>query len=262
MRQLFITALMAALCCHAAPAAAAGMLAPQENPGAGKSRAPGYNAADCNNLPPAESTKLGLIRQMLKTGKPHAAIAYLDAARISAPQAELLRADGLRQTGRENQAAQLYQRLLGSCVDGYAYQGLGLIASKAGKLQQAVNHLRAASAAMPVDASIRNDYGYALMLVNEGDHALHEFLTALELTADNRPAAHNLFLLLTRQGNHDKARLFAEKFGLSQQELARLRLIARDPLPSAIPEISATSETSAPLPPIQTDMEQTATTMR
>lgn len=187
---------------------------------------------ECKALPAAESTKLGIIRQMLNAGKPHAAIAYLDAARIAAPQADLLRADGLRQTGRAAEADRLYRQLLGSCVAGYAYQGLGLDASKLGKLQEAVTQLRAASAALPVEAAIRNDYGYALMSTGDNQAALHEFLTAIELAPGLQRAAHNLILLLSRSGEHEKAKTFADQFGISADQLADLQRLAQQPLPN------------------------------
>jgi Flp pilus assembly protein TadD len=186
----------------------------------------GSDKNTCKELPPASSTRLGLIRQMLTAGKPHAAIAYLDAAHLDVPQAALLRADGLRQTGREEEADRIYRKLLSSCVGGYAYQGLGLSASNAGKWRDAVAHLKAASAALPVDAAVRNDYGYALMLTGDHQTALHEFLTAIELAPNQRRAAHNLLLLLSRTGEDDKAAAFAEKVGISAEELAGIRQMA------------------------------------
>jgi len=187
----------------------------------------------CSELSAQDSTRLGLIKQMLTNGKPHAAIAFLDAAKITDPQAELLRADGLRQTGREEEAAQIYQRLLGNCMAGYAYQGLGLIASKAGKVQEAVAHLRSASAALPTEHTIRNDYGYVLMVAGDNKAALHEFLTAVELAANYRQAAHNLILLLYRDGQDERAKTFASQFGISKEEMAHLQEMAKHPLPNA-----------------------------
>lgn len=217
----------------------------------------GNEKNSCKELPPASSTRLGLIRQMLTAGKPHAAIAYLDAARLDVPQAELLRADGLRQTGRTDEADRIYRKLLKSCVAGYAYQGLGLSASNAGKWRDAVVHLQAASAALPIDASVRNDYGYALMLAGDPPAALHEFLTAIELAPNQRRAVHNLLLLLSRTGEDDKAAAFAEKVGISPEELAGIRQMAARQLSAApqadspatgmigpVPESQATDEIS------------------
>ncbi|CAG0979650.1 hypothetical protein MTYP_01684 [Methylophilaceae bacterium] len=189
--------------------------------------------AACNDISAEEATRLGLIRQMLGDGKPHAAIAHLDAAHIANPQADLLRADGLRQTGREVQAEAIYRRLLGSCVAGYAYQGLGLIASRSGNLQEAVAHLRAASAALPTEHTIRNDYGYVLMMSGDNKSAVHEFLTAVELAGGYRQAAHNLILLLYRDGENERADAFASQFGIAADELAKLQEMARRPLASA-----------------------------
>ena len=180
----------------------------------------------CKELPAASSTRLGLIRQMLAAGKPHAAIAYLDASRLDVPQAQLLRADGLRQTGREEDADRIYRQLLRSCVAGHAYQGLGLSAGNAGKWNDAVTHLKAASAALPIDAAVRNDYGYALMQSGDSATALHEFLTAIELAPNQRRPAHNLILLLSRTGEDAKAAALAEKVGISGEELAGIRRMA------------------------------------
>lgn len=185
----------------------------------------------CEALPPAEGTKLGIIRQMLTSGRPHAAIAYLDAAHIDAPQSDLLRADGLRQTARHEQATEIYRKLLGTCVAGNAYQGLGLIAGQVGDVEEAVDQLHAASALLPVDPDVRNDYGYALLLAKDYDSALHEFLTAIELAPGNRQAAHNLLLLLYRTGENEKAGKFAQQFGISEADIARLRAEAQKPLP-------------------------------
>jgi len=209
----------------------------------------------CEALPPAEGTKLGIIRQMLLSGRPHAAIAYLDAAHIDSPQSDLLRADGLRQTGRHEKATEIYRKLLASCVAGNAYQGLGLLAGQQGDVAEAVDQLQAASTLLPVDPDIRNDYGYALLLASNYDDALHEFLTAIELAPGNRQAAHNLLLLLYRTGQNEKAGKFAEQFGINAGDLVRLKEEAQRPLPGialndvvAGPKAAGTAEPEAPVP--------------
>lgn len=191
-------------------------------------------AGSCKNeLPTEDATTLDFIRQILADGKPHAAIAHLDAARINDPQANLLRADALRQTGRQEQAAQIYNSLLGNCLSGYAYQGLGLIASNAGNIQQALEYLRLASSALPTDPSIRNDYGYVLMMSGQNKPALHEFLTTVELAPDYRQAANNLILLLYRDNQQSRVQAFADRFGISAEELTHLQNLASLPLPQA-----------------------------
>ncbi len=180
----------------------------------------------CSDISAEDATRLGLIKQMLTEGKPHAAIAHLDASQINNQQAELLRADGLRQTGRSPQAQAIYEKLANSCVSGYAYRGLGLIASNAGNPTAAIDYLKTASAALPTEHTIRNDYGYVLMQSGQYDTALHEFLTAVELTPDYKQAAHNLILLLYQQGDTDKAATFATRFGVEAEEQQQLKKLA------------------------------------
>ena len=177
----------------------------------------------CPDISPEETTRLALIQQMLSEGKPHAAIAYLDAAKIKNPQAELLRAHGLRQTGRATQAQVIYEQLVKTCVSGHAYRGLGLIASSAGNLPEALRYLKAASQALPTEYTIRNDLGYVLMQSGQPEPALHEFLTAVELAPDYRQAAHNLILLLYQQGDTARAEAFAKQFGIETEELQHLK---------------------------------------
>lgn len=180
----------------------------------------------CSELSSEDATRLGLIQQMLVEGKPHAAIAHLDATGIKSDYTELLRSDALRQSGRELQAQVIYQQLVNSCVSGYAHRGLGLIASNTGHLQEALLQLKSASEALPTDHSIRNDYGYVLMQSGEYELALHEFLTAVELAPNYQQAAHNLILLLYKQGNATKAASFAKQFGITTEEVQQLKKIA------------------------------------
>lgn len=177
----------------------------------------------CPDISPEETTRLALIQQMLNEGKPHAAIAYLDAAKIKNAQGELLRAHGLRQTGRSSQAQVIYEQLVKTCVSGHAYRGLGLIASNAGNLPESLRYLKAASQILPTEYTIRNDLGYVLMQSGQPEPALHEFLTAVELAPDYRQAAHNLILLLYQQGDTSRAEIFAKKFGIEAEELQHLK---------------------------------------
>src|SRR5690606_32376284 len=124
-----------------------------------------------------------------------------------------------------------------------AHQGLGLIASQAGAVRQAIIQLGAASEALPIDPNIRNDYGYALVLADECEGALQEFLTAVELAPGHRQAARNLLLLLFRTGEAEKAASFAEQFGINAAEVERLKTQARQPLPGlALNDVGATDK--------------------
>lgn len=227
MRKILLMVLLMGL---VAPASANPLLKEEGLKERQASQAAEARFPSCKALPAADGTRLGMIRQMLDGGRPHAAIAHLDAARIKAPQSDLLRADALRQTGRGKEAASLYQKLLGTCVAGNAYQGLGLLATHEGNVREAILQLHNASEALPIDPDIRNDYGYALLLAEEHEGALHEFLTAVELAPAHRQAAHNLLLLLYRTGKMDQAGKFAEQFGISAADLERLKQHAQHQL--------------------------------
>ncbi len=214
--SLFIT--LAWLCLHSLPNAVAADLN-------AKQALPIKVIADkpCPELSPEETTRLGLIQQMLAEGKPHAALAHLEAIKAKSERAELLRAHALRQTGRAPQAQVIYEQLASSCVSGHAYRGLGLIASQGGNLPEALRYLKAASNTLPTEHTIRNDYGYVLMQAGQNEPALHEFLTAVELAPNYRQAAHNLVLLLYKQGDLARAEAFARQFGLVEDEMQQLK---------------------------------------
>ncbi|MGP1717036.1 MAG: tetratricopeptide repeat protein [Methylophilus sp.] len=218
MRSITLFMTFAWLCMHSLPNAMAADSITKAAP-------PIKTVADkaCADLSPEETTRLALIQQMLAEGKPHAALAHLDAVKVKSERAELLRAHALRQTGRAPQAQVIYEQLASSCVSGHAYRGLGLIASQGGNLQEALRYLKAASNTLPTEHTIRNDYGYVLMQAGQNDPALHEFLTAVELAPDYRQAAHNLVLLLYKQGDIAKAEAFSRQFGLVEDEMQQLK---------------------------------------
>lgn len=185
---------------------------------------PGAADADCGR--PAEAgsqTRLTMIRQLLDSGHPYAALAHLDAAAMRGPAAIHLRADILRRMGRLAEARGHYEQLLGTCMAGSGHHGLGLLAGQKGRLPDSVAHLRQARLALPAEARVRNDLGYALMLSNDLEAARFEFLTALDLDPEDRRAALNLILLLHRQGDSTAADAVAERYRIDADERIRLR---------------------------------------
>jgi tetratricopeptide (TPR) repeat protein len=191
---------------------------------------PGNAEPDCGR--PAEAgtqTRLNMIRKLLDTGHPYAALAHLDATGLQGPAAVQLRADILRRMGRLAEARARYEELLTTCMAGSGHHGLGLLAGQDGRIEDSVAHLRQASLALPVEARVRNDLGYALMLSNDLEAARFEFLTALDLDPEDRKAAHNLILLLHRQGETAAADALAERYRIGTEERTRLREEAGGP---------------------------------
>lgn len=198
-------------------------------------------------LGPADNTRLAAIEQVLRDGKPYAALAQLDAMRSEASSVQLVRADALRRIDRSNEAAALYEQLLSGCQRAKAHHGLGLLLANQGKLPEALSHLQAARAAAPTDVRVRNDLGYALLLAQRTDEARFELLTVLDLSPREPRAARNLVLLTLREGRPEKARELATSLGLDATTLERLGQQASQPLnASPSPEPTPTPGSASP----------------
>lgn len=183
----------------------------------------------CAQTPSSDtSVKLDMIQQLMDDGRMHAALAHLDELNSDAIQATYLRAEILRQSERSDQAKLLYQQLTESCLAGQGHHGLGLIAGRDQQLAESEAQLAKAAELLPVNARIRNDYGYALLMNGKFAKARHEFLTAIELDGTNRLAETNLVILLFLQDEPQKAKSFANKLNMDSETLAELQLQASD----------------------------------
>jgi Flp pilus assembly protein TadD len=169
------------------------------------------------------SIKLDLITQLMDEGRLHAALAHLDNLDSDSLQARYLRAEILRRSGRDQEAKPYYQGLLDTCMVGSGYHGLGLIAGRDGQLQTALDYLQSAAERLPVDARVRNDFGYALLLDGQFERARREFLTAMELDEGAGLAQTNMVMLLYVADDGKKAEAFASRINMDADTLAQLR---------------------------------------
>lgn len=212
---------------------------------AASSGSSGSCGADIN---PTDNTRLAGIEQLLREGKPYAALAQLDALATQGtrpPAFDLARADALRRIDRLDQAEGLYRGLLTGCLQGRAWHGLGLLQAQRGQNADSLTSLEQARNQLPTDAKVRNDLGYALLLAQRFDDARFEFLTVLDLVPGDARAARNLVLLTLREGRVDKARELASSLGLDAVAFERLTQQA-DTLPTRpvtppVPEPSASN---------------------
>lgn len=202
------------------------------------------NSADpsgCDSgLQPSDSTRLSTIEQMLGDGKFYAALAQLDALGVDAPRAQLIRAEALRRVNRDAEAQAIYTSLQGSCLNGRAQHGLGLIAARAGRQAESLGYLQKARQTLPTDTRVRNDLGYALLLANQFDAARFEFLTVLELAPQDPKATRNLVLLTFRQGQAAQAFELAARLGLDANTTERLQQQAARLDTTSMPDTSPT----------------------
>lgn len=182
----------------------------------------------CADAPSDDTAlRLDMVRELMADGRMHAALAHLDELDSDATQATYLRAEILRQSARSTDAKLLYQELTESCLAGQGHHGLGLIAGRDQRFIEAETQLAKAAELLPVDARIRNDYGYALLINGKFATARHEFLTAMELDGTNPLAETNMVILLFLQGEPQKAKSFADKLNMDSQTLADLQLQAK-----------------------------------
>lgn len=177
----------------------------------------------CKELKAEDSTNIAMVNQLLIQKKPYAALAFIDSFDIAAPQLELLKANSLRQIGRDAEAEALYHTLKSSCVGAFVYQGLGLIHNQRGHYQESVNYLKIATKLAPINSTIRSDYGFSLMSIGDYKMSLNEYLTAIELDDRNLLAKYNLVALLYKNNQIDKASQFAKRYGLSDIEINKIR---------------------------------------
>lgn len=187
--------------------------------------AAGGNACQGSDGNPADNTRLAGIDQLLREGKPYAALAQLDAMAaqgVRLPQVDLARADALRRIDRLAQAETLYRGLTDGCLQGRAWHGLGLLQAQRGQGADSLVSLTRARDLQPTDAKVRNDLGYALFLAKRFDDARFEYLTVLELVPGEPRAARNLVLLTLSEGRRDKARELATSLALDAPTFERL----------------------------------------
>ena len=188
------------------------------------SRQAQYTTQSCGEPQNADTAmRLDVIRKIMEQGRLYAALAHLDDLDTQALQARYLRADILRQSDRSIEAGPIYESLLETCLVGEAHHGLGLIAGREGQLKTAARELSQAARLLPINPSVRNDYGYILLLNGDMAAAKREFLTALELDEEARLAETNLVILLYMQDEQQKAEAFARRVNMDNKTLADLQ---------------------------------------
>jgi len=74
-----------------------------------------------------------------------------------------------------------------------------------GRVDEAVDHLRAAARLHPADAEVRNNLGFALLAAGRVEDAIAQFEEALALSPDLAQAHRNLAQALTLAGRFDEA---------------------------------------------------------
>ena len=128
--------------------------------------------------------------------------------------------------GDTESARKIYETVLKSHSDQpIAHHRLGVLAAKAGKVENALTHLNAARESGDATAELLNDIGYAMYL--QGDAAGAEKLLRESLTADStyKPALNNLGIVLGSQGKDQQSLAVFQEAGSSAQALNNLAFV-------------------------------------
>lgn len=206
----------------------------------------------CAPLSQDQELALNLAQKTAEEGRLHGALANLERLPANLPQARLAKARILRSLNRP-EAGDLYASLTRTCLKAQGEQGLGQLASAAGRYPEALEHLRLAAALDPTSAPIRNDLGVVYMNLGRMDEARFELLTALELNESEQQPALNLLTLLIYQGKRPQADALAKRMGFSasQMRAAEERAEAMRSKSAGLPTPTAAAAPAAKAPVIR-----------
>ena len=193
---------------------------------------PRRSAAPAGQAATASDSELHneLIRGMIAQDQFYAAVAHIQAQRVSSGDSTELRwleGDARRRLGELSEAERLFNTLGDSAYAAHAQHGLGLIAARRRQEERALTHLTSAVALHPTAAEFRNDLGYAYLRAGQFDAALRQLATAAELAPDDPRIRNNLILLLLASGDTQRARAMADNSDVDAAGFARLQTQAR-----------------------------------
>ncbi|MBG4428168.1 type 4b pilus Flp biogenesis protein TadD [Pseudomonas aeruginosa] len=185
-----------------------------------------------------QELQMNMVRDMIREGRLHAALANLESMPPGLLDVREERALILRRIGDPRARAE-YQALLETCKAAEAHHGLGLLALRNGDSARAVLELREAARLRPTESRFRNDLGVALLKRGDRVGARFEFITALELQQGGKLPATNLLGLLYLQGDREDAQRLIERLQLDARDIraaeARARSWGAVPTPGAAP---------------------------
>lgn len=184
--------------------------------------------ADSQTLAQKPDVYLQIISGMQQRGLYYASLAHLDAfdARWPGrPNATLLRAHALRESGQTEAAKTTYGKLLDGPLAARAHHGLGLIAMRANNFEEGSAALNRAAALAPTDATILGDQGYAYLMLGKFDDARLALFKAAELDDGNKRIGANLALLMLLSGKLEQAHDLMQRYNLAPR--VREEILAR-----------------------------------
>ncbi|WP_051669136.1 tetratricopeptide repeat protein [Marinobacter nitratireducens] len=214
---------MAALLASAVLAGCATTMPPETS----YSEEPTLHVSCRTQVQPEERLQLDVIDEKIGNDQLYAALAQLESEPLGTEQHWLRRGQLYVITGQMADARELFEALALQCDSASSHHGLGLVAMKQGRFAEGVDHLAIARKKAPISGKIRNDYGYALLQVNEIATATYELRTAFELANGEGSARQNLAVAYILGKDSAGLKWMQTRYGLTRAELEHAQKIAQ-----------------------------------
>lgn len=169
-------------------------------------------------IQPQQQVELDLIDRLMKADQNHAALAQLESKPLATQDHWLRYGQLLASTGHLRKAQRVFRTLVKRCNSGRAHHGLGMVLLKDNRVNAALAHLEIARERRPADPHVRNDYGYALLLVGNYRQAAFELRTAIELGDGEGPVRENLAIAYLLTHNRSGMQWLTQQYGLTAEE--------------------------------------------
>jgi len=174
---------------------------------------------------PEQRVDLEMIDTLMAKGRHYAALARLESKPMESIDYWLRYGQLLASTGKLDDAERVFRDMVSECEDGRSRHGLGMVLLKRNQVNAAITHLEAARSMAPASAQVRNDYGYALLLVGRYQDAAFELRTALELANGQGPVRQNVAVAYLLTDDQQGLEALKSEYGFTDDELAYARAL-------------------------------------
>ncbi len=179
-----------------------------------------------STIQPEHQLQLDAVDALMADSKPYAALAQLESESLETDQHWVRRGQLLASIGRLEQAEAVFKGLAERCQSFQGYHGFGLVKLKQQQLEIGLTALRTARLMAPSSASIRNDYGYGLLLNRQFESAVFELRTALELSGGKGAVRQNLAAAYILSGESAGLKLLQDYYAFAEHELIHAKRLA------------------------------------
>ncbi|MBF5055364.1 hypothetical protein Y5W_00658 [Alcanivorax sp. 521-1] len=181
----------------------------------------------CNGkIQPEEQVQLDRVDTLMAREHNHAALAQLEARRMSTVDHWVRYGQLQASTGRLDEAERIFRGLVDQCESGQGHHGLGMVLLKKDDVMESLKHLKKARELTPASAQVRNDYGYVLLMVGRYQDASYELRTSMELGDGQGPVRQNLAVAYLLTENWAGLQWMTQEYDFNGEERAYAERLA------------------------------------